>query len=125
VGLSGDLCNLFRFIKRKNMFMKTDMTGDIHVMRFNVKTSITKVRGTAAKKHTWRRPKIQFMIIIGTQKRKIETSKSTQKMIIRRPLKQTIKWGSIIKNKSRHAINEINRSVKRIIPKTKWSFTLA
>jgi hypothetical protein len=51
------------------MFMKTDMTGDIHAMRFNVKTSITKVRGTVAKKHTWRRPKIQFMIIIGTQKK--------------------------------------------------------
>jgi hypothetical protein len=34
------------------MFMKTDMTGDIHAMRFNVKTSITKVRGTVAKKHT-------------------------------------------------------------------------
>ena len=30
--------------------MKTNMTGDIHVMRFNVKTSITKVRGTIAKK---------------------------------------------------------------------------
>jgi len=38
MGLSGDLCNLFRFIKWKNMFMKTDMTGDIHAMRFNVKT---------------------------------------------------------------------------------------
>jgi hypothetical protein len=37
------------------MFMKTDMTGDIHAMRFNVKTSITKMRGTVAKKHT-RRP---------------------------------------------------------------------
>jgi hypothetical protein len=73
---------MFRFIKWKNMFMKTDMTGDIHAMRVNVKTSITKVRGTAAKKHTWRRPKIQFMIIIGAQKRKTETSKSTQKMII-------------------------------------------
>jgi len=31
--------------------MKTNMTGDIHAMRFNVKTSITKVRGTVAKKH--------------------------------------------------------------------------
>ena len=56
--------------QQKNMFMKMNMTGDIHAMRFNVKTSITKVRGTVAKKHTWRRPKIQFMIIIGTQKRK-------------------------------------------------------
>jgi head-tail adaptor len=52
------------------MFMKTDMMGDIHAMRFNVKTSITKVRGTVAKKHTRRRLKIQFMIIIRTQKRK-------------------------------------------------------
>jgi hypothetical protein len=33
------------------------------------------------------RNEIQFMIIIWTQKRKTETSKSTQKMIIRRPLK--------------------------------------
>jgi hypothetical protein len=70
VVLSRDLCNMFRIIKRKNMFMKTNMTGDIHVMRFNVKTSITKMRGTVAKIHTWRRPKIQFMIIIGTQKGK-------------------------------------------------------
>jgi hypothetical protein len=29
-------CNLFRIIKRKHMFMKTNMTGDIHAMRFNV-----------------------------------------------------------------------------------------
>jgi hypothetical protein len=53
--LSRDLCNLFRIIKRKNMFMKTNITGDIHAMRFNVKTSITKMRGTVAKKHTWKR----------------------------------------------------------------------
>ena len=70
MGLSGNLCILFKFIKRKNIFMKTDMMGDIHAMRFNVKTSITKVRGTVAKKHTRKRPKIQFVIIIGTQKRK-------------------------------------------------------
>jgi hypothetical protein len=50
--------------------MKTDMMGDIHAMRFNVKKSITKVRVTVEKKHTWRRPKIQFMIIIGMQKKK-------------------------------------------------------
>ena len=50
--LSQDPCNLFRIINRKNLFMKTDMTGDIHAMRFNVKKSITKVRGTVAKKHT-------------------------------------------------------------------------
>ena len=50
MGFSGDLCNLFIFIKQKNMFMKTDMTGDIYAMRVNVKTSITKVRGTVAKK---------------------------------------------------------------------------
>jgi hypothetical protein len=58
-------------------------------------------------------------------KRKTETSKSTQKMISRRPLKQTIKWRLICKNKSRHAIDEINRSVKSIIPKAEWSFTLS
>ena len=50
VVLSRDVCNMFRIIKRKNMLMKTNMTGDIHAMRFNVKTSITKVRGTVAKK---------------------------------------------------------------------------
>ena len=55
--------------------MKTNMTGDIHAMRFNVKTSITKVRGIVAKKHTWRRPKIQFMIIIGMQKKNIDIQK--------------------------------------------------
>jgi len=49
----------------------------------------------------------------------------TQKMIIKRPLKQTIKQRSICKNKSRHAIDEINRSVKSIVPKTEWSFTLS
>ena len=36
VVLSRDLCNLFRIIKQKNMFMKTNMTGDIHAMRFVV-----------------------------------------------------------------------------------------
>ena len=32
------------------MFMKIDIIRDIYKMRFNVKTSITKVRGTIAKK---------------------------------------------------------------------------
>jgi hypothetical protein len=30
-----------------------------------------------------------------------------------------------LQNKSRHAIDEINRSVKNIILKTEWSFTLS
>ena len=64
------------------------------------------------------------MIIIGTQKRKAETSKSMQKMIIRKPLKQTIKRRSIFKNKTRHAIYEINQIVESIIPKPEWCFTL-
>jgi hypothetical protein len=45
-------------------------------------------------------------------------------MIIRRPVKQTIKRGSIYKNKSRHAIYEIDRTVKSIISKPEWCFTL-
>jgi len=55
---------------------------------------------------------------------KVETFKGTQKMIIRRPVKQTIKRGSIYKNKSRHAIYEIDRTVKSIISKPEWCFTL-
>jgi hypothetical protein len=37
------------------------------------------MRGAAIKKHTWRGTKIQFMIVLGTQKRKAETSKNMQK----------------------------------------------
>jgi hypothetical protein len=69
-GLGGgcvrDLCNLFRIIKWKHMLMEADMTGNINTMRCNVKTSITKVRGTVTKEHTWRGTEIQFMIIIWT-----------------------------------------------------------
>ena len=43
------------------MFMEADMTGNINTVRCNVKTSITKMRGTISKKHTWRGTKIQFM----------------------------------------------------------------
>jgi hypothetical protein len=68
-GSGGNLCNLFRIIKWKHMFMKADTTRDINALRCNVKTPITKVRGVATKKHTWREMKIQFMIVIGMQKR--------------------------------------------------------
>jgi hypothetical protein len=57
------------------MFMETDMTRNINTVRCNVKTSITKMGGTISKEHTWRGMKIQFMIIIWTQKRKTETQK--------------------------------------------------
>ena len=50
MGLSGDLCNLFRFIKRKNMFMKTDMMRDIHAMRFNVKKIDNQGESNCSKK---------------------------------------------------------------------------
>jgi len=55
--------------------METDMTGNINTVRCNVKTLITKMGGTISKEHTWRGMKIQFMIIIWTQKRKTETQK--------------------------------------------------
>jgi hypothetical protein len=58
------------------------------------------------------------------QKMKAETPKSTQKVIIRRPLKQTIKQRSMGKNRSRHAIYKINRGFKSIISKPEWCFTL-
>jgi hypothetical protein len=57
--------------------MKADMTRDINALRCNVKTPITKVRGAVTKKHPWRGMKIQFKIVIGTQKRKADTPKST------------------------------------------------
>jgi len=40
-----------------------------------------------------------------TQKKKTKTPKSTQKIIIRNTLKQTLKWRFILEDKSRHAIN--------------------
>jgi hypothetical protein len=58
------------------MFMKSNMTRDINMLRCNVNTPITKVRGDVTKKHIWRGTKIQFMIVIRTQKRKAETPKS-------------------------------------------------
>jgi len=57
-GRRGGLCNLFRSVKRKHMFIKTYMTRDINALRCNVKTSITKVRGAVTKKHTCRGIKI-------------------------------------------------------------------
>jgi hypothetical protein len=45
-------------------------------------------------------------------------------MIIIRPLKQTIKWRSICKNRSRHAIYKINQGFKSVILKPEWCFTL-
>ena len=42
-GYGRDLCNLFRIIKWKHMFMETDMTGNINTVRCNVKTLITKM----------------------------------------------------------------------------------
>jgi hypothetical protein len=49
--------------------MKAGMTRDINALRCNVKTPITKVRGVVTKKHTWRGTKIQFIIVIGMQKK--------------------------------------------------------
>jgi hypothetical protein len=53
-GCNQHLCNLFRIIKWKHIFIKTDMMIDINALRCNVKTSITKVRGAVTKIHTWR-----------------------------------------------------------------------
>jgi hypothetical protein len=46
--------------------MEMDMMGNINTVRYNVKTSITKMGGTISKEHTWRGMKIEFMIIIWT-----------------------------------------------------------
>jgi hypothetical protein len=43
-GCSRNLYNLFRIIKEKHMFMKTDMTRDINALRCNLKTTIAKMR---------------------------------------------------------------------------------
>ena len=39
------LCHLFIFVKRQDVFMKTDMMRDINTLRCEVKTTITKLRG--------------------------------------------------------------------------------
>jgi hypothetical protein len=44
----GGLCNLFRYVKRKNMFIKTDMTRDINALKYDVKRTITKMRKAIA-----------------------------------------------------------------------------
>ena len=90
------------------MFMKTDMTGDIHAMRFNVKTSITKVRGTVAKKHTWRRPKIQFMIIIGTQKKENKDIQKYAKNDNQETVETNNQMEIDYQEQEWHAINEMN-----------------
>ena len=41
----GCLCHLFRFVKRKHLFMKVDMTRNINTLRSKVKTMITKMGG--------------------------------------------------------------------------------
>ena len=68
------------------MFMKADMTRNINTVRCNVKTSITKMRGTISKKHIWRNENPIYDYYMDAE-RKTKTPKGTQKMIIRRPLK--------------------------------------
>jgi len=50
--------------------------------------------------------------------KKSKDSQKYAKMIIRRPLKQKIKWGSIFKDKNRHVIYKMNKGFRSIIPKS-------
>jgi hypothetical protein len=51
--------------------------------------------------------KIQLVSMIWKQKRKTKTPKSTQKIIIKSTMKQTLKRILTLKDKSRHAIDNI------------------
>jgi hypothetical protein len=73
------------------MFMKPDITRDIHAMRFNVKTSITKVSRTVAKKAHMEKTKNPIYDYYRDAKKENRDIQKYAKMIIRRPLKQTIK----------------------------------
>jgi len=53
-GVAGGVHYLFQSYKRKNTFMKMNMTGDIYMLRCKIKTTITKMRGTISSEHTWR-----------------------------------------------------------------------
>jgi hypothetical protein len=44
----GGVCYLFRLVKRKNMFIKTNMTRDTNTLRCEIKITITKMRGAIA-----------------------------------------------------------------------------
>ena len=58
------------------------MRGNIYLGSWFVKTKITLMSNTIAKKHTWKRTKIKFMCVVRSQKWVTQTTKSYEKAII-------------------------------------------
>lgn len=59
--------------------MKTNMTGDVHLVRSRVKTSVSVVRGAVTKEDTRNGSKIHFMLIVSPKMRKALTPKNLEK----------------------------------------------
>ena len=100
---------------RKNRLVENNITRDVDTSRGTIKTLVSLMHRTIAQENTHGGSESKF-----AQTRPAGAPKSAKELIIRVHLKESIYGCILLKNRCRHAINEIACRKKSLIPKTQW-----
>ena len=104
----------------KNRLVENNITGDVDTSRGTIKTLVSLMHRTIAQENTHGGSESKLVCIIFAQTRPAGAPKSAKKLIIGVHLKETIYGCILLKNRCRHAINEIACRKECLIPKTQW-----
>jgi hypothetical protein len=74
--------------KRKHIFVKNNVTRDVHMIGWNMEILVPFVLGAVSKKHTFLRTKLEFALIVRAWVRPTSTTKNFQKSVIRRLIEE-------------------------------------
>jgi hypothetical protein len=103
---------------REHGFIKNDVTGDVNATRGFIKTLVALVHRTIAQENTHLGSKLEFVSIILAKTRPTRTTKDTEKLVIRLNFEKAEKWCLFVKNRCRHAINQVASRQEGLIPET-------
>jgi hypothetical protein len=105
--------------KRKNMLIKHDISRYIETISGNMKTMITFMKRTIAKKNTPFGPKFQFTFVVWAYMRPASTPKHLKEGIIRLFMKKKFNRNLYVENTSGSTVDEKTDSGEGITPKQK------
>jgi hypothetical protein len=101
---------------RKHGFIKDNVTGDVDTTRGFIKALVALVHRTIAQENTHLGSKLEFVSIILTKTWPTRTAKDTEKLVIGLNFEKAKKWCLFVKNRSRHAINQVASRQEGLIP---------
>ena len=104
----------------KNRLVENNITGDVDTSRGTIKTLVSLMPRTIAQENTHGGTESKLVCIIFAQTRLAGATKSAKNLVIGVHLKETIDGCILLKNRCRHAINEIACRKECLIPKTQW-----